>query len=34
LFVDILMQAMLLTEEAAIEVDSQSEICWETDWKK
>jgi hypothetical protein len=31
---DILTQEMLLTEEAAIAVDSQSEICWKTDWKK
>jgi hypothetical protein len=30
---DILIQEMLLTEEATIAVDSQSEICWETDWK-
>jgi len=34
IFFHILMQATLLTKEATIVVDSQSEICWGTDWKK
>jgi len=31
---DILMEGTLLTEKATRLVDSQSEICWETDWKR
>jgi len=28
------MKATMMTEETTIVVDSQSEICWGTDWKK